>query len=99
MAHFSSEIQGSQGGEATGWGTKTSGIQCYISGWNLGCLVRMRYNETKQEDVLEIYVNGGSNCFEKDILLLQINQTQWKNCAKDINFLVPAKIININEEK
>ena len=97
MAHFSSEIQGSQGGEATRYGNKVSGIQSHIRGSYLGCKVRMYYDGEKQEDVLKIFITSGTHAGQPDFGLLKITQNQWDSLVKNNNFLLPAKIINFRE--
>lgn len=59
MAHFYASIQGNRG-EATRIGTKNSGIEGHIRGWNIGAEVRCHVN-AKGQDVVEIWLTGGSN--------------------------------------
>jgi len=59
MSHFYASIRGSRG-EATRAGTKNSGMEGHIRGWNIGARVFMSVND-KGEDVCTIYLTSGSN--------------------------------------
>ena len=60
MAQFYASIQGNRG-QATRMGTKNSGIQGHIRGWDVGVEVHCRYNETTGGDEIWVYLTGGSN--------------------------------------
>lgn len=60
MAQFYANIQGNRG-QATRQGTKKSGFDGHIRGWNIGARVFMRFNEETQEDGVTISLTSGSN--------------------------------------
>lgn len=59
MAHFYASIQG-QRGEATKLGSKSSGIQGHIRGWNIGARIQCFVN-SKGEDMVQVWITPGSN--------------------------------------
>ena len=59
MSHFYANIKGSRG-EATRCGTKTSGMEGHIRGWDLGAKVIMSHDEHGQ-DLCTVFITGGSN--------------------------------------
>jgi len=59
MAHFYGSIQGNRG-EATRMGTKTSGIEGHIRGWNIGCRVVIGHDD-EGNDVVNVYLTSGSS--------------------------------------
>uniref|UniRef100_A0A6M3LHX6 Uncharacterized protein n=1 Tax=viral metagenome TaxID=1070528 RepID=A0A6M3LHX6_9ZZZZ len=58
MSHFYASIQGN-GGEATRTGSKKSGVEGHIRGWNIG--VRVVCTHENGKDVIRVYKTGGSN--------------------------------------
>lgn len=60
MAHFYASIQGNRSGR-TAMGTKNSGIEGHVRGWNIGGRVYVSYNEATGQDEVTIYITGGSN--------------------------------------
>ncbi len=60
MAQFYASIQGNRG-EATRMGTKSSGIEGHIRGWDVGVKVIIRHDEATKQDVATVYVTSGSN--------------------------------------
>ena len=71
MGHFYGEIQGNRG-EATRMGSKKSGFNAHIRGWNIGVRIYCKYNETTEKDEIYIYKTGGSNGNESDKLIHKI---------------------------
>ena len=69
MAHFYADCTGSAKTKATRRGTKSSGIECHIRGWEAGVRVRGYYDEKQNCDTFEIYVTWGSNARDEDKLL------------------------------
>ena len=67
MAQFYGSIQGNKG-VATRMGTKSSGLEAHIRGWNKGIRVKMRVND-KGEDEAVVYLTAGSNGHEFDTIL------------------------------
>jgi len=59
MAQFYADIQGNRG-QATRMGTKDSGMDGHIRGWNLGGRVWMRYNKELERDEVTIDLTSGS---------------------------------------
>lgn len=60
MSHFYADIQGSRG-QATRQGTKKSGINGHIRGWNIGAEVYCYYDEKTDRDVVRVSVTSGSS--------------------------------------
>lgn len=75
MAQFYASIQGNRG-QATRMGTKTSGMDAHIRGWNLGANVRLHYDEDKETDVLIIEITGGSNGRHSSMHLATVHRTK-----------------------
>jgi hypothetical protein len=59
MSQFYADIEGNRG-QATRMGTKKSGMDGHIRGWNVGCRVWMRYNEETGQDECSIDLTSGS---------------------------------------
>ena len=59
MAQYKADIQGNRGCVSR-LGHKTSGIECWVRGWQSGVEVRARWNETTQKDEFHVYATGGS---------------------------------------
>src|SRR5271157_5591727 len=68
MAHFYGDLQGSRG-QATRVGTKKSGIEGHIRGWQVGARVRVSFNESTSEDEVEVQLTSGSNGNKPDVCL------------------------------
>lgn len=66
MAQFYASIQGNRG-EATRMGTKLTGIEGHIRGWNIGCRVHMYHRDGV--DHCWIYQTKGSNGGEEKLLV------------------------------
>jgi len=60
MAQFYGDIQGNRG-QATRMGTKKTGLDGHIRGWNIGARVWMSYNEQTKEDECTIDLTAGSH--------------------------------------
>jgi len=60
MAQFYASIQGNRG-ETTRIGSKESGIQGNIRGWNIGAKVYVEFDKELQTDRVTIYRTGGSH--------------------------------------
>ena len=59
MAQFYASIRGNRG-EATRLGTKSSGMQAHIRGWNLGVQVNC-FTNSAGEDCFSVALTKGSN--------------------------------------
>ena len=58
--HFYADIEGNRG-VGTRCGTKSSGIDGHIRGWNVGARISCIYDEESGKDICRIYKTGGSN--------------------------------------
>lgn len=58
MAQFYAEIKGNRG-KASRMGTKASGIEAHIRGWDIGVRIFIHHGDGK--DIIEVYKTGGSN--------------------------------------
>jgi hypothetical protein len=67
MANFRATIKGSKA-EAHRLGSKTSGINATVNGWNLGIEVEGKVN-SNGEDTFYVYITGGSKNFTKKGLI------------------------------
>ncbi len=61
MSQYFGEVTGKARTTATRLGSKNSGISGHIRGWDIGGKVIVEWNEERQEDVVTIYLTGGSN--------------------------------------
>ncbi len=59
MAQFYASIQGNRG-EASRMGTKSSGIEGHIRGWNIGARVVCSHDDKTGKDVVRVYKTSGS---------------------------------------
>lgn len=67
MSHFYADIQGNRG-QATRQGTKNSGIEGHIRGWNVGAKVECYYDDELDMDFVRIYLTSGSNNQHKRLI-------------------------------
>lgn len=67
MSHFYADIKGNRG-RATRQGTKNSGIEGHIRGWNVGVYTEIGYDELSKRDVVKVYRTGGSRGYEKILI-------------------------------
>jgi hypothetical protein len=67
MARFYGSVKGSRS-EATKTGSKASGIEGHIRGWDFGVRVRCYVNKDG-EDECEVSLTGGSNGYKGDVVL------------------------------
>ena len=67
MAQFYGSIQGNRG-EATRMGTKSSGIEGHIRGWDIGARVHCHVND-KGQDVVSVSITKGSNGYGRGLCL------------------------------
>ena len=58
MAHFYGEIQGSRGA-TTRCGTKNSGMDCHVRGWDIGVKLQVRHSEDGR-DYIQVLATSGS---------------------------------------
>lgn len=59
MSHFYGTVKGARS-EASRQGSKTSGIEGHIRGWNIGAKV-VCFVDNKGQDKVAIYLTSGSN--------------------------------------
>lgn len=70
MAHFYGDMKGNRK-EVTRCGSKSSGIDAHIRGWNIGVSINM-YVDSEGRDTIDIYKTSGSNSNQMDILITQL---------------------------
>ena len=68
MAHFYASIQGNRS-EATRMGTKNSGIEGHIRGWDIGAKVKCTFDPETKEDYVTVYLTSGSSGYKSDKLI------------------------------
>ena len=73
MAQYRAIIKGNRG-EASRLGSKSSGLEAWVNGWNLGVSVEIRHIEGK--DRIFIYSTGGSNAPEKNRPIATITEPE-----------------------
>ena len=67
MAHFYATVTSNRK-PITKCGTKNSGMQAHIRGWDLGCKVEISHDEETGEDWVFVYRTDGSNGQNEEIL-------------------------------
>lgn len=65
MAHFYGSMKGDRR-EVTRCGTKNSGHQAHIRGWNVGA--RVELDHVEGQDRVRIYKTGGSNSPDGELI-------------------------------
>lgn len=60
MSHFYSRIKGNKG-EATRCGTKQSGLDASVFGWDIGGAVSMRHDTPRNLDIVDIKVTRNNS--------------------------------------
>lgn len=68
MAQFYGEIKGQARTSATRRGSKASGLEAHLRGWNIGVRVVLEYKEGIG-DIVHVYRTGGSNGGDNDVLI------------------------------
>lgn len=66
MTQFYGSMQGNRG-QATRMGTKESGFDAHIRGWDIGCRVVLRHIDGK--DRLSVFRTGGSHGHKPEKLI------------------------------
>lgn len=59
MSHFFSEIIADKS-KTTRTGSQKTGLKASVSGWRLGAEIRMRFDEVSGQDLVELFLTGGS---------------------------------------
>ena len=72
MSHFYGNLKGGRGGVSRG-GTKNSGIDCHVRGWNLGVKV-YGYVDDKGNDCFKVYRTSGSNDHKSSRLITTVKR-------------------------
>jgi hypothetical protein len=80
MSQFYGEIKGQAKTTATRRGSKASGLQGHLRGWNIGVRVVLEYKEGIG-DVIHIYRTGGSNNVDNDVLIATLNEEEVKEVS------------------
>jgi hypothetical protein len=87
MAHFYGEIQGSRGA-TTRCGTKNSGMDCHVRGWDIGA--RLKVTHKDGQDYIEVFVTSGSKAKTPDKLAGTIvNGTKYYGESKQTPISLP----------
>jgi len=73
MSHFYGNMQGGRG-EVTRTGTKNSGMNAHIRGWNCGVEVEARWNDELQVNCFDVFRTTGSNGTGGRVLLTTFNE-------------------------
>ena len=88
MARFYADIQGNRG-QATRMGTKSSGIDGHIRGWNSGAKVCCSV-DNKGRDVVEVYATHGSGYGGNGVVAGLVMRT----VDGKVDFLATKKALN-----
>lgn len=68
MAQYRGTLSG-QRGTASRLGNKKSGLKVTCNGWEIGITVYATYDEDAKEDVMTVYLTGGSTPTSPDKLI------------------------------
>lgn len=77
MAHFRATVKGHRS-EASRLGTKNSGMNVSLHGWNVGLQADIIHDGNGKEDIIEVYLNAGSNAPSNRIFLGRYTENQVK---------------------
>lgn len=75
MSHFYGEIHGQAKTPATRRGSKASGLEGHLRGWNIGVRVILEHKEGIG-DVVYIYKTSGSNGGSNDVLIATLQEKE-----------------------
>ena len=75
MSHFYGEIHGQAKTPATRRGSKASGLEGHLRGWNIGVKVVLEYKEGVG-DVVHVYKTSGSNGGDNDVLIATLQEKE-----------------------
>jgi len=75
MSHFYGEIHGQAKTPATRRGSKASGLEGHLRGWNIGVRVVLEHKEDIG-DVIYIYRTSGSNGGSNDVLIATLKEKE-----------------------
>lgn len=67
MSHFYADIEGNRG-VATRGGTKNSGIDGHIRGWDTGAQVFVSHDKETGKDIVQIYRTRGSEGGRRELI-------------------------------
>lgn len=73
MSHFYGSLEGNRG-MATRQGTKASGIEGHIRGWNIGVRIVCSYGNVTGKDTIMVYQTSGSNRHTADKLIAELTE-------------------------
>ncbi len=79
MSHFYGSIQGARGIAIKG-GTKASGIEGHIRGWEIGARVYVSHDKETGTDTVRVYATNGSGAAGHDVLIAEFNAGTLKLC-------------------
>ena len=73
MAQFYASIQGNRG-EASRMGSKNSGIEGHIRGWNIGARVVCFVDKKTGKDTVRVFKTAGSSGFGDSSLIAEFTE-------------------------
>ena len=65
MSQFYGSMQGSRGA-VTRTGSKASGVEAHVRGWNVGTRTIAYFDYERNEDAIDVYLTAGSSGAEHD---------------------------------
>lgn len=68
MAHFRGTVQGNRS-ETSRLGTKSSGLESHLNGWDLGVSVFLDYSIEDARDIATIKITRGSSYYSEEIVI------------------------------
>lgn len=73
MAQFRATLHGNKG-VASRLGTKASGIEADINGWDLGIRVTGRHDQELKTDIFNVTITSGSNRHGTDLTVFEVRK-------------------------
>ncbi len=90
MAHFYATVSGARDTVATKTGTKASGMDAHVRGWDVGARIRMFHDEKTGKDRVQVYLTKGSNGDGREALLCDMDaETAAGYIGRPASFDVP----------
>ena len=84
MAHFYGSMEGSRPTPVTRCGTKSSGLNGHLRGWDLGAKVFVSYNEATDSDRVTVWLTAGSNGAGHDVLLFSGTRQEYEALRDEV---------------
>lgn len=73
MAHFYATVESTRK-PVTKTGTKSTGMEAHVRGWNVGCKVVLEHENGK--DIVRVYRTAGSAGHGRDILITEYSESE-----------------------